>query len=163
MGYYGFFLGMQYRNDLTMSRVLDAGAYNDATAFTIKIPLSVPYVAGNDGFERVDGKFEHKGEHYRLVKQKYANDTLTVVCVKDFENKRISQELSNYVKNFSDQGAEHSEQSKINITFIKDYLPQFCAMRTLTAGWEIDLVHHDFARNLIAAFEVSVVHPPERA
>jgi hypothetical protein len=163
MGYYGVFLGMQYRNDVAMTEVLDADQYDDSQTFTIKIPVAVPYMADNIDFQRVDGKFEHQGEHYRLVKQKYANDTLTVVCVKDIENKRISQALSNYVKNFSDKAGDQNQNSNITVNFIKDYIPQTFSVKSLSFGWEVDVVQYGFYRNLIPSFEASVVHPPERA
>lgn len=163
MGYYGVFLGMQYRNDVAMTKVLDADQYDDSQSFTIKIPVAVPYMTDNVDFQRVDGKFEHQGEHYRLVKQKYANDTLTIVCVKDPEHKRISQALSNYVKNFSDQSGDQNQNSKVTVNFIKDYLPQAFTLRTLTQGWAVDVIQNGFYMNLIPSFEVSVVHPPERA
>jgi hypothetical protein len=41
----------------------------------LKIPVAVPYQIDSEGYERVDGEFEHQGEFYRLVKQKYQNDT----------------------------------------------------------------------------------------
>lgn len=163
MGYYGVFLGIQYRNDIAMTNVLDADQYDDDQTFTIKIPVSVPYMTNNEDFVRVDGKFEHNGEHYRLVKQKYANDTLVVVCVKDLETKRISEALSNYVKNFSDKAADQNQHSTISVNFIKDYLPQTFSIRTLSPGWEADVVQYGFCIDLIPSFEVSVIHPPERA
>ncbi|HEY0771698.1 MAG TPA: hypothetical protein VGD31_15335 [Sphingobacteriaceae bacterium] len=163
MGYYGVFVGMQYRNDLAMTAVLDADRYNDSETFTIRIPVAVPYMTDQSDFQRVDGKFEHKGEHYRLVKQKYANDTLTVVCVRDVETKRINKALSDYVKNFSDQSGDQNQASTIAFNFIKDYLSQPFSLRSLSRGWETDVVQYGYCINLIPSFEASVVHPPERA
>lgn len=163
MGYYGVFLGLQYRNDTAMTKMLDADQYNASQTVTIKLPVSIPYMNDNTDFERVDGKFEHQGEHYRLVKQKYANDTLTVVCVKDVENKRIDQALSNYVETFSDKAAHQNETSKVTVNFIKDYLPQVFSLKSISSGWEIDVAQYGFYIHLIPSFIVSVVHPPERA
>jgi hypothetical protein len=163
MGYHGIFLGMQYRNDNAMRKILDANKYDESQTVTLKIPISIPYMTDNLTFERVDGKFEHQGEHYRLVTQKYAKDTLTVVCVRDIENKKISQALSNYVKTFSDKASDQNQNSKITFNFIKDYLPQVFSLKSISPGWEVDVIAYGFYTNLIPSFEASVVHPPERA
>lgn len=162
MGYYGVFLGLQYRNDVAMTKVLDSNTYDESQTLTIKIPVSIAYMPDGE-FERVDGKFQHEGEVYRMVKQKYAQDTLTVVCVKDHEDKRIDQALTNYVKTFTDKASEENSGSKISLTFIKDYLPQTFSVHSLSAGWINDVVHTSIDRTLIPAFHASVVHPPERA
>jgi hypothetical protein len=163
MGYYGVFLGMQYRNTLSMVRILDAHQYDDAQTVTIKIPVAIPYMTDNAEFQRVDGRFDYQGVHYRLVKQKYAGDTLFVVCVRDHENERISQALSKYVKTFTDNGSDQQKHTKITLSFIKDYVGQSFCLSTLTAGWQIDIARYALDSNLIPTFTPAVVHPPERA
>lgn len=162
MGYYAVFLGVQYHNDLTMGNVLNADQYDPAEAITIKIPVAIPYMVTNTDFERVDGKFNYQGGSYRLVKQKYVNDTLTVVCVRDFENEKIELALANYVKTFSENPGGHQENKKITFSFIKDYLPQSFCMYTSTSGWTTDLLRSDGDLALISSFESSLIQPPER-
>ena len=157
------FLGLQYKNDIAMTKVLDSHAYDESQTITIKIPVSIPYMPDNSDFQRVDGKFEHLGEVYRMVKQKYAKDTLTVVCMKDHEDKRINQALSVYVKTFTDKASDHDANLKISINFIKDYIPQTFSIHSLCLGWMNDVIHNSFDRTLIPTFNASIVHPPERA
>ena len=163
MGYYVVFLGMQYRNDLTMSRTLDADQYADIQTLTLKIAVSLPYMADQSDFQRVDGKFKHGGEFYRLVKQKYARDTLTVVCVRDHENERISEALSNYVKTFIDNGSDSEKSLKITVSFIKDFLSQKFSILTITPGWQSKITTSFFVDNLTSAFTALIVQPPEYA
>jgi hypothetical protein len=68
---------------------------------TLKVPVAIPYLQNTD-FERVNGEFEHNGEFFRLVKQRFASDTLYIVCIKDTRSKHIKQALAEYVKTFSD-------------------------------------------------------------
>jgi hypothetical protein len=161
MGYYVVFLGLQYKNDIAMIQKLDRGNYQDSQTVTIKIPITVPYISDSRSFERVDGKFEYNGEFYRLVKQKYAQDTLTIICVKDNHNKRIHQALSSYLKSFSDKPSDENH-SKLVITFIKDYIPQNFALKTFSMGWQVDLVRQSAQQHLIPTFFSSIIHPPER-
>ena len=134
LGYYGIFLCLHYRNDLAVTKTLDTDEYEISQTITLKIPVSIPYLADQTGFERVDGKFEHKGQPYRLVKQKYARDTLTVICVKDAESKKINDALTRYVHTFSDHATDHKPITKTPITFIKDYLPTTFSLREAASG-----------------------------
>src|SRR5207302_5128451 len=91
VGFYGIFLGMQLRYAREANKQLDEDQYSASDAMTFKVPLSVPYAADNQEYDRVTGEFEHRGEVYRLVKQKLYHDTLYIVCVKDRESKKINQ------------------------------------------------------------------------
>jgi hypothetical protein len=162
MGYYGVFLGLQYKNDQDMLQRLDDDNYSDSETVTIKIPISIPYAMDSEGFERVDGKFEYNGEFYRLVKQKLSKDTLYVVCVKDHQNKRIDDAMTSFVKTFTDKPVDNHSSSKIVITFIKDYIPQSFTVQHLTAGWETDVVRESSCSVLKSSFYPSIIHPPER-
>ena len=163
LGYYGVFLGLQYQNDLAMSSALDSDMYDKSNTVTLKIAVSLAYMPDQADFQKVKGQFEHDGELFRLVKQRYAKDTLTIVCVRDTEYKEINLALSDYVKTFSDNAADTHPGSKVAANFIKDYLPIAFAINSVTEGWVLQFTHNTHNRNLIPTFSASIVHPPERA
>jgi len=155
------FVSLQREHDATVTKILDAGSYDAAQTVTLKLPMSVPYMQDNEDFVRVDGVIEHEGEHYRLVKQKYTKDTLTVICIHDVERKKITNDMANYVKSFTDKAPGHNNSGKQVITFIKDFLPHYIVVTSLSLGWESNVQHQSFPVNMIASFEASVIHPPE--
>ena len=161
MGYYIIFVGLQYKHDAAITKKLDTDHYDTSQTVTLKLPMSVPYRVDDENFTRVNGVIEHKGEHYRLIKQKYANDTLTVICIRDAEQKKINEDIADYVKGFTDKTSGHHNNAKQTITFIKDYLPHFLAITSLTCGWESDIQHVTFPEGFVSSFEPSVIHPPE--
>ena len=161
MGYYGVFLGLQYKNDRDMVAKFDREDYSADETIIIKVPVSIPYAMDNEDFVRVDGKFEHKGEVYRLVKQKLASDTLYVVCIPDPENKRIEEALTSYVKTFTDSHDQHSGATVL-VSFIKDYIPQTFSLQHKAEGWEIEVIKQTPCLELIPSFTASIIHPPER-
>lgn len=161
MGYYIIFVGLQYNHDAAIIRKLNTDHYEAFQTVTLKLPMPVPYRTDDENFTRVDGIIEHKGEHYRLIKQKYAKDTLTVICIHDAERKKINDDMANYVKSFTDKASGHHNNAKQTITFIKDYLPHFLTVISLTSGWESDIQHVTFSKRFISSFESSVIHPPE--
>jgi hypothetical protein len=163
MGYYGVFMGLEYRNDQVMFSQFETGDYADYQTVTIKIPMAIPYATDDAHFKRVDGKFEHEGEVYRLIKQKYAKDTVTVVCYKDFENGRINDALSDYVKTFAGNPAGEKSSSKVSFSFIKDFLPETFTIENISSGWQSDVVLHSSSIQFVSSFYPSVVRPPERS
>jgi hypothetical protein len=142
---------------------LDDNAYNASEAITFKMPITVPYNTDSRDFERVDGEFEHNGDVYRLVKQKLAQDTLYIVCVKDQESKKINQVLADYVKTFTDKPASAKQGAKTAPTLIKDFISFSVAISNTSSGWETLTDYFLSPENLIPTFTSSVVHPPERA
>jgi hypothetical protein len=162
MGFYGVFVGLKYSNTRELIQKFDDDQFSDLDAVTIKVPITVPYYANTDTeFERVDGEVEYKGEFYRLVKQRYANDTLFIVCIKDTNSRNIKQALSDYVKTFTDRPAQ-SSQSKTIPGFIKDYLITETHLGQVSAGWSYGLTTSSVAAFFSSAF-LSVASPPPKA
>lgn len=164
VGYYLILVGLQYKHTATIRRALDDGAYNPAAGITFRLPIALPYANNQSEFDRVDGVFEFKGEHYRLVKQKYANDTLTIVCIFDNERKQIDQQFTSYVTSFANHGSDDANAKK-TINLIKDYLHlPIYDIGSLCFGWQKELTFdHCFHNNVLVSFARSVIQPPENS
>lgn len=162
MGYYGIFMGMQYRNERMMNSSLDADAYDQANAITLKIPVTIPYIPDQTDFSRATGKFEHEGQLYRIVKQRYSQDTVTIICVKDIEHEKINTLLTAYVKTFTDNATDDPSHIKILISLITYYLSEPFFIRSMTNGWSTQIMLNTTKRILIPSFTASIIHPPER-
>jgi hypothetical protein len=121
LGYYGLFLGLKYQTSAALTQRLDRDQYYDRETVTLKVPLTVPYQSATE-YVRVNGEFEHEGEVFRLVKQKLANDTLYIVCIKDIRSKHIKKALADYVKTFSDQPTQSKSSDNTVPSFIKEYI-----------------------------------------
>lgn len=159
MGFYGVFVGLKYSNTQSLLQRFEENRFSDLQTVTIHVPLTIPYYP-NTGFERVDGEIEHNGEVYRLVKQRYANDTLSIVCVKDLHSKNIKQALKDYVKSFTDSPAQ-SSQTKTIPGFIKDYLSAETQIGLLSAGWSYDLIP-SFFTTAFGNVSLSTASPPPK-
>lgn len=161
MGYYFIFYGLEVRNDVYMSGALDEDAYDESKAITLQIPMALPYQYDNPHFVRVEGKFVHKGETYRLIKQKYESDTLTVICIRDEQDKQIQNALSEFVNTFTDTPDTDVPTGKNVSVFIKEYLMGSLSIGRSGSGWALELgltvvptvTGQEYVRN--------VIHPPE--
>lgn len=104
-------------------RAIETNSYHQSETVTIKIPLTLPYPVQN-GFERVSGDFEYNGEFYKLVQQKYENDTVYVVCLRNDDQKKAVEVLSDLVKQSTDQSPVSNNQNTKTLTgLLKDYNP----------------------------------------
>lgn len=163
MGFYGLFLGLKFKNDSQTRNQLDLDDLAGLETITIRIPLSLPYSVDDTDFERIDGKYEYNGEFFRLVKQRYANDTLTIVCIKDQNEKAIEGGLRNYVKTFAQHHTENNG-AKFQISLIKDYLPQAFAIMVGTGGWVKTTIPNSlFLQGESTANLLLETQPPESA
>ena len=161
VGYYGLFFGLRYANDREMQEKLDADAFDTSETITIAVPIAIPYMVDSRTFERVDGKVEHNGASYRLLKQRFERDTLYMVCVKDVQDERIDQALARFVKTFTDRPQDDSHQTKTFSTFIKDYVAQTFSIRTLALGWQQQRVDKPVVVATLADYHPSITHPPK--
>jgi hypothetical protein len=162
MGYYFIFWGMEVKNDVRMSLALDEDDYDESAAVTIRVPIALPYQYDNPHFVRAEGKFVYHGESYRLIKQKYERDTLTVLCIRDEQDNKIQHALSDFVSTFTDSPANGDMPSTKGIAiFIKEYLVSTTVLEASAFGWMLTL-QGSAARQIVDDIhDMRVMQPPE--
>ena len=131
IGYYGLYLVGLRELDRRMSTELDESRYSGHDVMIAKIPMTLPYQANFDGYERVDGQFESEGHFYKIFQQKVVKDTLYVVFV---ENKR-SGELHKSIANFAAASGTDSP-AKLIMNFCQDFVATHIVMQIGARGWE---------------------------
>jgi hypothetical protein len=157
-------VGLRFKTTQDLIHRLDDADYTGAETFTLKLPFAVPYNDDSREYKRVDGEIEYQGEYYRMVKQKLSNDTLYIVCLKDHQSRHIKQALNDYVKTFTDKPVNTSPQNtKIQVGFIKDYLPVKIALTSDTTGWTCNSTHNSRILDLASNPYTSLTSPPPKA
>ncbi len=106
-GYYFVFVGLQYQASVKFSQKLDNDQINPEDTYLFKVPLTLPYQITDNGFEDATGLVEYRGTFYRLIKQRYANDTLHIICVRDQAQKHIADQFTRYAKLSNDIQVSH--------------------------------------------------------
>jgi hypothetical protein len=161
MGYYGFYLGLQSAKINSFAKELDENEFAGSESMIFKIPLSVPYHADQDDYERVQGQFEKDGEIFQLVKQRLLRDTLFIVCVKDNESKKINQELTDYVKTFSDNHDSSKQPSTKKIALqINEYTVTSIELSSQFGGWVKSIEFNNFVCEPTSATPTDIIYPP---
>ena len=99
----------------------DQNRYNDKAAFTIKLPLYIPYQINQSTFERVDGKIIIDGKVCRYIKRKIVNNEMLLVCIADDKATELNNSKTDFFKTTA--GLVDNNSSKktgsANIDFFK--------------------------------------------
>ena len=158
-GYYLVFQGMKWHNALTFTP--DGSSSEE---LIVKIPFAVPYSKDADEWTPAQGRYEHEGQSYQIVRQRLAMDAVYLALVKDAEATRINSEMADFAKTFSDKQTESKQQSaKVFPSIMKEYISDRILVRTVDEGWtqlQPPAIHFVF---IVHSFVSSVIHPPERA
>jgi len=162
LGFYGLLEGLRYKSSKELVQRLDNRQYSVDETVTIKVPFNLPYQLTNQEFQRVDGEISYNGEFYRLVKQKFENDSLVIVCIRDHESQRIHQALADYVKTFTDNPVDSKQSSKITITFIKDFIPSVVSIAHITDGYHYAIESFTIDERILDR-SLNVFTPPPQA
>jgi hypothetical protein len=163
LGYYGVLLGLKTAAGHDITERLNSDMYDLGATVTFKVPLAVPYGTDSRNYERVDGEFKKDGEIYRLVKQRFYQDTLYIVCIKDEKTSRINTALENFVQSFAGQEDDGQQKSSTPQGMIKDYVDTVITLSPLVNGWEEDVVKVPAMHIFFDSYSVSIIHPPDRA
>ena len=138
-GYYIVFWGLRHHAERVLTDRLDAGIYSGEETIELKIPVTLPYPIQQRDFERVDGKFEHDGQHYKLVKHKLENDTMYVVCIRDVQEKKLLTTMKDYVKLANDLPANTKKSNNFFSKLLKDFESADTNNLVHQKGWEREI------------------------
>jgi hypothetical protein len=112
---------MQNQARHNLLKRFDTHQYSSDELVVLTIPINLPYPVESQNFERHDREFEYQGQAYRLVEHKFENDTLFLVCIKDYESKLIAQKLLEYVNLSNDLPSGAKEAMSFLGKIYKDY------------------------------------------
>jgi hypothetical protein len=162
LGYYGVLLGLRAHTGDEFSARLTSDMYDLGATITLRIPISIPYAIESSEYVPASGKFEHNGEFYHIVKQRFHPDALYVVCIKDQGSSDLTQALAKFVEGFTD-APEDGSSNVAPQGLIKDFVQHQTTIANLNSGWELVITPSSSLSTLVDSFFASVIHPPERA
>ncbi len=161
IGYYGVFLGLKYNLAQQVVDNLDANNFNSQDLVEFQIAVSLPYMPDQANYERVDGLIEVEGKYYRLVKQRYAGDTLHLVCLPDNDQQKIHKAIEDYVSTFTAPDASQGKQIDLSKSLSKDYFVSKTMMEKSASGGSYTVEQSDYVVSNYSCY-LSVLAPPPK-
>jgi hypothetical protein len=160
-GYYLVYWALESKAKKDLVHRLDADNFASSDLIIISVPMSLPYPLQQQGYERVDGEFEYKGEYYRLVKQRLENDTLFLVCIKDHDQKKLVDVLNEYTNLTNNLPASAKHTVELFGKLFKDFTSTGLPTLTTGNGWALAIPYSDKEYALLE-LDYPVVSPPPR-
>jgi hypothetical protein len=159
-GYYVFFWALKVQANKELSMRLDEGKYREHETFEIKIPLSLPYPLQSTNFQRQSGHFTYNQEQFQLVKQKYANDTLTIIAIKDVQSNQITNAMDSFSESSGNQPLKEGTLN-IQTKLILDYISAICTDINKVEGWSRSIIPSDYTEYFSNA-NIALESPPPK-
>lgn len=138
-GYYFVFLGLKHQAKYELIQQLDTEPYSEENTIEFKVAMTLPYALTQNEFERIDGEFVHQEQVYRLVKQKYSNDTLHLVCILSPKEKLLQNIMSDLAKLSNDIPATSKNATSLLGKLLKDYESNYEISVVIVSGWCITI------------------------
>jgi hypothetical protein len=117
---------------------IDNEKYAPSDEVTLKIPMALPYgEMGSDlYFQKMNGEFNYHGDQYKLIKQKFQNDTLFLVCIKNTALKRVDAVIVDYANAANDSPTKSEQALNVLSKLFRDFQqPSTLMLRTcITRG-----------------------------
>lgn len=125
-GYYFFYFSYKYKIENDWSAHTHTSDRQFDEEQMIKIPVHIPYLTDQENFYAANTSFVKNGASYRIIKQRYVQDTLQVVYVPDIALNKLDQTIKGWVTALTDGIDQEASNGKIiPKNFIKDYLQPF--------------------------------------
>lgn len=158
------FWGLRVQTDRELSNRLDANLYDPEETIQLRIPIALPYPIQSHDFQRVDGRFEHNGQQYKLIKHKLQSDTLYVVCLRDHATRRLVTTMTDYIERTQASQGKDTDQKAMH--YLSKLVKDFCAHGTIViqheSGYCMLTLFNERPR-LFAQPTIPVHAPPPRA
>lgn len=122
-GYYFFYFSYRYKIENDWSTVTNTADREFSEAQMIKIPVHIPYLTEQENFSASNASFVKSGASYRIVKQRYVQDTLQVIYVPDIALNKLDRTIKGWITALTEGINQEASNGKIiPKNFIKDYL-----------------------------------------
>lgn len=161
IGYYVIYLSSWYQIELMWENKMENDSLDESRFQLKSLPLSLPYQYSQEHFQSVSAKVEIEGKLYRVVKQRYAKDTLHIIYVKDLRSEDLNEAFNKFVSFIAQQPATEDGGKVVLNLLIKNYLPHYFDIVFITK-W----VENGFSLFLNSCFKssfTSVAVPPPKS
>ncbi|MFZ9504944.1 MAG: hypothetical protein ACO263_10270 [Cyclobacteriaceae bacterium] len=158
-GYYMLFWMLEKQALVDSSYQLASEKISDQELIEIKIPITLPYPVQEGQIEKRSGTFNHDGQSFSIVKQKYENDVLTIWCYRNIDVEKI-QNIKTTIDQKSSESNSGNVALSINAKLSQDFISDFIKIETVSMGWSQAITSHDAVPHLRPANAGPSYSPP---
>jgi len=137
MGSYFIYVTLKHQNNLEWQSKFIQNDFDNSQLQAASIPISFPYQPDQTEYQIVDESVELNGVIYRIVKKRYAQDTLHIVYVNDHATKKIETDYKKWVKQLAQHDSQQTANNAQNLRILDhQYIRSEYSYRPLTIFFE---------------------------
>ncbi len=121
LGYHLGFVGLYWIGSRSIDSYWKSSVEFSGPQKEISIPLALPYWQDQDEFQIADGSINFEGINYRIVKQRYARDTIHFIVVHDALTDKLHQSVDDWVQNSAANNQTEKSTNTLFSFIVKDY------------------------------------------
>lgn len=122
-GYYAFYFSYDQHIESKWEDMIYSENSIEAEETLIEIPLSAPYMSNQEVFQPTNTSFEKDGQFFRAIKQRYQNDTLQIVVVRDTARGMLDNTVKKWISFLTEDEIPQDQNGKtVIMLLVKDYL-----------------------------------------
>lgn len=125
VGYFAIYFTSCYQLEASWKEKIEENDLENEYLQMESINLSIPYQQDQETFQSASGTVEIAGRIYRIVKQRYAKDTLHVVYVNDIQSENLKNSFTKWLGSLSQRPVSEEGSKTVLINLAKNYLPLF--------------------------------------
>jgi hypothetical protein len=124
-GYYALHWILSVKAEHELMTQIENEKYDPVNEVTLTIPMALPYgeIGADQYFRKMHGEFEYNGDQYKFIKQKFQNDTLYLVCIKNASQKKVDGALADYSKAANNFPSQSKQTLHLLSKLFKDFHP----------------------------------------
>jgi len=123
-GYYAFYFSYdQHLESKWEDMIYSGGGSIEGSERLIEVPLSMPYMANQEQFQTTNTRYEQDGQYFRVIKQRYQNDTLQLIVLADTERGVLNSAVKKWISLVTEDELPQDQNTNVDAKFFaKDYL-----------------------------------------
>jgi hypothetical protein len=122
-GYYAFYISYDRHLESKWEEIIYSETSIEVEETLFEIPLSVPYLANQEEFKPTNTSFEKDGKFFRAIKQRYQNDTLQIIVVRDIDRGLLENSVKKWISFLAEDEIPQDQSSNVAVKFFaKDYI-----------------------------------------
>jgi len=163
-GYYFIFVALENQHESDWQARLIRNDFNSESLQSASIPISFPYQVDQIEYQIVDESIELEGKHYRIIKKRYAQDTLHIVYVNDHKSEKIQNDLKDWANQLAqnDQNSQNKDtQNYIRMVDYQYLLPDYVFHPIVSNDKEKS--NHELNSRVFNQVFISIPSPPPKS
>jgi len=138
-GYYFLYISLQQIEYQWQHKIFDDQFSQE---LILNLPLSIPYMADQEDYQVTNTPFTKDGVHYRVIKQRYANDTLQLIYVPDHAVLNIKTSMKDWIAAIHAEGKPSQSNGKlIFLNAYKDFVTT--VFNFLSVPFKLTILHSE--------------------